>query len=113
MLRNAIFAALFLFVSASLAPAQPLAPLPAQPAGAPWPIPDWASAPLPSAAGFVARVNATFRPALAAPISALTLATTEASANASKERTRRGLVVGMKAAFVRTRACDDSATAFA
>lgn len=48
MLRNAIFAALFLFVSASLAPAQPLAPLPAQHAGAPWPIPDWASAPLPA-----------------------------------------------------------------
>lgn len=48
MLRSAIFAALLLLASGGLASAQQLAPLPAQPAGVLWPVPDWANAPLPA-----------------------------------------------------------------
>lgn len=47
MLRSAIVAAILVF-AASAAQAQTLHPLPAQPAGVPWPTQDWPEAPLPS-----------------------------------------------------------------
>lgn len=46
MLRGAIFAAVFALLPA--AGAQELAPLPAQPAGLPWPTADWQTGPLPA-----------------------------------------------------------------